>query len=169
MSALSTTCVMLRRIAGLCLWRALELQFGKHASHLSEIFWEGVEAFLEGRVIFLTGSLSSQYIQRKADTFSRPVAQMSGCLGNCISFIDEKVLGGTAYPSNILWNLSLFNIDCKWSSYSLWSTISLIIVLGVQVGFGEMRTMEVKWRYWKNSNNCKSTESQDKVPRIPRK
>ena len=91
-SALLSTCVMLRRMAGPCRWRELELQVGKHASQLSEIFWEGVEAFLEARVFLLTSTLSSQYVQRKADNFSSAVAQKSGCLGNFIGFIDGTVL-----------------------------------------------------------------------------
>ena len=85
-SALLSTCVMLRRMAGPFRWRELELQFGKHASQLSEIFWEGVEAFLEARVFLLTSTLSSQYVQREADIFSSAVAQNLDCLGNYIGF-----------------------------------------------------------------------------------
>eukprot|EP00171_Calliarthron_tuberculosum_P004409 IDg4409t1 len=91
-SPLLAACVLLRRMATPCRWRDLELQFGKHASQLSEIFWEGIEAFLAARLYLLDSNLSAQYISSKAVLFSAAVADKSGCLTNCLGFIDGTVL-----------------------------------------------------------------------------
>ena len=91
-SPILVACVILRRMASPCRWRDLEVQFGKHASQLCEIFWEGIEAFLLVRLFLLTSKLSATYIHQKASLFAASVAEKSGCLTNCIGFIDGTVL-----------------------------------------------------------------------------
>lgn len=91
-SPVLAACIFMRRMASPCRWRDLELQFGKHSSQLSEIFWEAVEAFLGSRLPLLTSNLSTRYIEEKAELFAAVVAEKSGCLTNCIGFIDGTVL-----------------------------------------------------------------------------
>lgn len=59
------TYIVLRRMETLNFWRDLYLQFRKHASHLFEILWEFIEAFLYVRLSVLTTHLSEQYLSRK--------------------------------------------------------------------------------------------------------
>eukprot|EP00171_Calliarthron_tuberculosum_P005259 IDg5259t1 len=73
-SPLLATCVLLRRLASPTRWRDVEVMFGKPAEHLSEIFWEALERFMDVR------DLSH---------------------GECVGFIDGTVIG-IARPSGAM-------------------------------------------------------------------
>lgn len=85
--------VLLRRTATPCRWRDVETMFAKHSSHLSEIFWETVEGFLEARQHLLTSPLVPSLFEEKASMFAEAIKEKSQALNNCVGFIDDKVIG----------------------------------------------------------------------------
>lgn len=70
----------------------MELLFARHASQLSEIFWEGNEQFLHTRRGILMESMSSKFISRNAATYAGPVVQAGGAMDNSVGFIDGTVI-----------------------------------------------------------------------------
>eukprot|EP00171_Calliarthron_tuberculosum_P001768 IDg1768t1 len=91
--AMLSTCVMLRRLASPCRWKELEILFGKHASQLSEIFWESIEHLIEEQGHLIKSSLKKEYIQENISKWSSSISIKSGALTNCIGFIDGTVIG----------------------------------------------------------------------------
>lgn len=107
-SPIIATCIMLRRLASPARWRDLEAMFGKHASQLSEIFWEGIEHFVAARGHLLSACLTTALLGPRLEEFAKAVYDKSGCLENCIGFIDGTVLG-IARPSGNMLQLSAYN------------------------------------------------------------
>jgi nuclease HARBI1 len=87
------SCILLRRLASPCRWRDLDLLFGKHASQLSEIFWECIENFLSLREHLITGDLHIGFLAANASRYAHAIRTKSNRLGNGIGFIDGTVLG----------------------------------------------------------------------------
>ena len=92
-SPLLRTCVILRRLASPGRWADLEEFFGKHGPQLSEIFWEGMERFLEVRRHLLFGDIYQEFIEAKAEKYASAIEKKGGGLNNCVGFIDGTVLG----------------------------------------------------------------------------
>lgn len=84
-SALTETCLMLRRIASPCRWKYLEKKFGMHASALSEVFWEVIASLIKARVHLVTTFRCAFLANQKyAETFLEEGAPSE----NCVGFID---------------------------------------------------------------------------------
>ena len=95
-------CILLRRFASPCRWSDVEEFFGKHASHLSEIFWETLEQFLDKRLHLLMGPIGKQFVARKAPVYSAAVEKKSLVTSNCIGFIDGTVIGIARPKGNMM-------------------------------------------------------------------
>lgn len=91
--SLLSTCIVLRQLAYRCQWRDLEEVFGKHASQLSEIIWEGLEHFLDAPKNLLLGTLSSSFVAKHAERYAKAIKDKSSAMRNCIGFIDVTVIG----------------------------------------------------------------------------
>lgn len=102
------TCIILRRLASPARWRDLEEFFGKHASALSEIFWEGIEHFVSNRGHLLTSYMQSDFFKQQLDRFADSIDVKSGCLQNCVGFIDGTVIG-IARPFGNMAQMSAYN------------------------------------------------------------
>lgn len=87
-SPLLVTCVVLRRLASPTRWADLELLFGLHKSHLSEIFWEGVLHFVAQRVDLVMGDIRSEFWSSRYAMYADAVRSKSGALDNVVGFID---------------------------------------------------------------------------------
>eukprot|EP00171_Calliarthron_tuberculosum_P009482 IDg9482t1 len=107
-SPISSTCIFLRRLCTPSRWRDMELFFGKHASHLSETFWEAIEHLMEARSHLVTGEISVEYIHHQAARFAPSIKDKSSGLENCIGFIDGTVIG-IARPSGYSSQLVAYN------------------------------------------------------------
>ena len=59
---------------------------------MSEIFWEGLERFLEARKHLLFSNLSHSFMARRADEYALAIEDKGGGLDNCVGFIDGTVL-----------------------------------------------------------------------------
>eukprot|EP00171_Calliarthron_tuberculosum_P002573 IDg2573t1 len=90
---LLSTCVILRRMATPARWKDLEYLFGKHASQLSEVFWEAMEVFLESRLNLITSSIDHTFMSTRAPQYAESVYQKTNALQNCVGFIDGTVIG----------------------------------------------------------------------------
>ena len=90
---LIATCVILRRLAAPARWSDLEELFGKHASQLSEIFWEGLECLLNAREHLLTGPICPNFMGTRLAGYANAINRISNTLPNCVGFIDGTVIG----------------------------------------------------------------------------
>ena len=102
------TCILLRRMAPPFRWREVEELFGKSASHLSEIFWEMLEAFLETCEHLIVSPLNASYLQAKLPHFADSIFRKSNALRKCVAFIDGTVIGvsrpGDSGYQHVLYN-----------------------------------------------------------------
>lgn len=94
-----STLILLRRLASPCRWMDVVLLFKKHPSHMSEIFWEGMQHFLRARKHLLYSDLHRAYISAKAELFSGAIQEKCSVLSHCLGFMDGTVLG-IARPSD---------------------------------------------------------------------
>ena len=77
-----------------CPLEDLEILFGKHGSQLSEMFWEGLEQFLEMRESMVTSNVQSlSFLRSRAEMYAKVIAEKREALGNCVGFIDAIVVG----------------------------------------------------------------------------
>ena len=89
-----TADVILRRLCYPAGWSDLEVLFGKHGSQLSEIFWEGLELFLETRERMDTSNVQFLSLLRsRAENYAEVIAEKSEVLVNGVGFIDAIVIG----------------------------------------------------------------------------
>ena len=107
-TAFPATCILLRRMASPFRWRDVEEMFGKSASHLSEIFWEMLEAFLETHEHLIVSPLNASYLQAKLLYFADCIFRKRNALSNCVAFIDGTVIGvsrpGDSGYQHVLYN-----------------------------------------------------------------
>ena len=61
------TRVVLRRLTTPARSRDIEMQFGKHGGQPSEIFWEGMERFLEARQHLVLSDIDSTFFSERAE------------------------------------------------------------------------------------------------------
>ena len=92
-SRILVTCVLLRRLCSPARWRDMELLFGRHAAQLSEIFWEGLEQFLNVRKHLITGDICKDFIEANAPFYAQAVRDKRNSLDKCVAFIDGTVIG----------------------------------------------------------------------------
>lgn len=106
---LLATCIILRRLCTPCRWSDLEMTFFKHASQLSEIFWDGIVSFVDDRKLLLSGPIPSSYISPKAADMALAIQQVTNALPNCIGFVDGSLYqisrpGGPNLLQNVCYN-----------------------------------------------------------------
>ena len=100
-SPLLVACVILQGMSSPGRWADMEDSFGKHVSQLSEIFWEGIEYFLDARTHLVLGAISQDFITRRVISYSSAIYEKSGALRNCVGFIDGAVFGIAPPKGNI--------------------------------------------------------------------
>ena len=86
-SAVTATCIVLRRMAYQCRWVDLELTLGMHSSALSEIFWEAIECLYEKRSHLLT-TFRSDLLQDSAAAYAEVIEARGAALDNCVGLLD---------------------------------------------------------------------------------
>jgi len=59
---------------------------------MSEIFWEGLEHFLDVRQYLMTGEISESFEREIAPMYAAAIHDRSQALSNCIGFIDGTVI-----------------------------------------------------------------------------
>lgn len=91
-TSLLSFCVVLRRLGTPFRWTDVETFFGKHASQLSEIYWEALEQFYDNYGHLLSGDITLAFITRKAADYANSIHLKTNALENCIGFIDGTVL-----------------------------------------------------------------------------
>lgn len=87
-----STLLILRRLASSCRWVDIFYLFKKHPSHMSELFWEGLQRFMNARVNLLCGSLRAGFVASRARTYADVVYRKCNVLENCIGFLDGTVI-----------------------------------------------------------------------------
>lgn len=63
------------------------------SSRLSDIFWQGLEAFLSERKHIILADMNPDFMVRRLYLYDDAVAKKSGALNNCVGFIDGTVIG----------------------------------------------------------------------------
>lgn len=61
--------------------------FGKHASHLSEIFWETLENFIEIRRNLINGSIDGAKLSERLEMYALAIKDECGALENFIYYL----------------------------------------------------------------------------------
>lgn len=90
---LLATCVVLRRLTTPDRWCDLECLFGKFSSQLAEIFRDGLNHFVRARSNLLTSVIPKAFIAGRSQAYASAVFEKSGCMDNCVAFIDGTVIG----------------------------------------------------------------------------
>ena len=90
---LLSTCIVLNRLSNPSRWYDVEPFFGKHSSHLSEIFWETLESFYVKRKHLILGPISRSFLQNRAKMYAECVASAGSMLQYCVGFIYGTVIG----------------------------------------------------------------------------
>lgn len=86
------TCVLLRRRPSPTRWRDMELLFGKNASHLSEIFWSGMECFLDTWECLLCNCMCTPLFRSRLDLYADDFFQKYEGLWNCVASIEGTLI-----------------------------------------------------------------------------
>jgi len=71
------TCLILRRVSSPARWVDMEVLFGRHGSQMSEIFWEGLEHFLDVRQYLMTGEISATFVRERAPMYAAAINDRS--------------------------------------------------------------------------------------------
>jgi hypothetical protein len=80
-------CILLRRLAYPCRWSDLEVVFGKHASALSEIYWEVAENLVERRGKLIT-KFRRELLRSRSELYSNAIENCGAPLDSCVGLID---------------------------------------------------------------------------------
>ena len=80
-------CIVLLKLASPCRWKDVEYLFGMHAPALSEVFWEVVETFVEGKGYLLT-DLREGMLADRAELYADSIKNAGAPLDSCVGFID---------------------------------------------------------------------------------
>ena len=91
-SPILVTCIVLCRLTTPARWRDMEMQFGKPGGQRSEMFWEGMELFLEARQHLLLSYIDSNFFSEKAELYACAIKNKCEALDNCTGFIDGTVI-----------------------------------------------------------------------------
>ena len=84
---ITTTFLLLRRLAYPCRWVDLELFFGLHSPSLGQLSWEYMECFYEKRRHLLTTFRSEVHLEKTAE-YASVMEGRGAPLDNCLGFID---------------------------------------------------------------------------------
>ena len=84
---ITACCIVLRKLASPCRRKDVEYLFGMHALALSEIFWEMVETFVEGKGYLLT-DLREGMLADRAELYADSIKNAGAPLDSCVVFID---------------------------------------------------------------------------------
>lgn len=97
---LLATCVVLRRLATTNRWEDLTLEFGRHSSQLSEIFWESMEGIF-ARWEHLLCDWRGDLMSSRASLYASYVARVAPST-QCVGFLDvTKILVTRPGGSNL--------------------------------------------------------------------
>ena len=93
-SRILVTCVLLRGLCSPWRWRDIAPQFGRDdfAVQLSEIFWEGLEQFLNFRKHLATGDIFNIFIEANAPLYAQAVRPKSNARDSCFPLFDGTVI-----------------------------------------------------------------------------
>lgn len=80
-------CIVLRRLSTPCRYRDIEVTFGKHASALSEIFWEVSMVFYK-KLGKLVTSFRADLMKERAEVYAECIFMRSDALPKCVGFMD---------------------------------------------------------------------------------
>ena len=84
---ITACCIVLRKLASPCRWKDIEYLFGMHAHALSEVFWEVVETFVEGKG-YLRTDLREGMLADRAELCADSIKNAGAPLDSCVEFID---------------------------------------------------------------------------------
>ena len=105
-SSILFTAVVLRRMASPCRWDDLNLLFGKHASQLSEIFWESIAYFVGKFRYLLQSPINSSFIQERGRLYSYAVHRKTRASEKCVGLIDGTVIAIARPDNSVLQNVA---------------------------------------------------------------
>lgn len=109
-SGLLSTCVLLRRLSSAMNWNDMELMFGKHGSHLFEIFWEAVQKALDERGHLLhTSVLPSLFFKNRLQLYADATYAKGGALKTCVGLIDGTLIGISRSGGGYMQQLVAYN------------------------------------------------------------
>lgn len=87
------TLMILKRLSSPYLWGEFEELFGKHASQLSTMFWEGMEALIVRRSHLILDTILKYLIEENEKRFSSETKQKGVVLDCCVfGFVMELYL-----------------------------------------------------------------------------
>ena len=113
-SPLLVTCVVLRSLTAPARWRDMEMLFGKHGGQLSEIFWEGMESFLEARRQLILSDIDYTFFFERAALYACAIKKCEA-LDNCTGFIDGTVISIARPSRGEVQNAAYNGHKCKHS------------------------------------------------------
>lgn len=85
--------VFLRRMVTFCRIYDIEFMFGKNRSHISEIFQEKLEFFMELWEDHVLGTLNVRLIYPQLEIYADEIKRKAEALDNFINMIDGAVIG----------------------------------------------------------------------------
>ena len=84
---ITACCKVLRKSASPPRWKEVEYLFPMHAPALSEVFWEVVETFVEGKG-YLLRDLSEGILADRAELYADSIKNTGSPLDSCVGSID---------------------------------------------------------------------------------
>ncbi|PXF47633.1 hypothetical protein BWQ96_02612 [Gracilariopsis chorda] len=85
--AVTAACILFKRLSCTHTWYDMEPMFGMRYSHISEIFWDAIEKFVEYKGHLVT-NLQSELLQSRAHIYSEAIRRRGSPLPRCVGFID---------------------------------------------------------------------------------
>lgn len=90
---LLATCVVLNRLGVVGRLREKALLFGRHGSHLSEIFYEALECLVDSRLELIQGTLETKMLRSRLQSYAAAISREAGPSGvaDVALFMDGKL------------------------------------------------------------------------------
>lgn len=79
-----TTLITFLRIASPCTWLNIVYAIKKHSFQMSEIFWEGLQRFMNKRQHILCGDVDKKFIAENAVAYAKAIESKYGVMKGCI-------------------------------------------------------------------------------------
>lgn len=86
-NSVESFCILTRRLATVSRWSDLEVEFGRHAAALSEIFYETLEFFFY-TFGYLVTEFRGPFLHNRAELYSNAIMNAGAPLSRCVAFID---------------------------------------------------------------------------------
>jgi DDE superfamily endonuclease len=93
------TCILLRRLATPCRWADLTVEFGRHPSNLSEVFYYALDLFFD-KFQVLTKNWPTDFVRSRAQLYANAISRKGAVLSRTVAFIDGTSLT-IARPSGL--------------------------------------------------------------------